>query len=261
MRWYRINALLLKYFYLSVNKFDRIFDIIYWPVLDIFIWGFMTNYIKQVSSLNIMSMILGGIVLWVFVWRSSQDITVYILEDFWSKNLYNLYSSPMMIKELIISLLMLGVIRAVLAFTFLTIIAFLLFKFTVFEIGILYLGLFVLGLIIFSWSIGLFVSSFIMRWGSRIQVLAWSVVWIIQPFSCVFYPLSALPPWAQNVAKIFPTTYIFEGMRAAVNNQPINLSSIMLAIGLSLLFFIILVYIFYRSILRAKKTGLLAKND
>ena len=84
MKFYRINALLLKYYYITINRIDRIFDIFYWPVVDLFIWGFAAFYIQQLSDVNILSMLLGGIILWIFVWRSSQDIAVFVLEDFWS---------------------------------------------------------------------------------------------------------------------------------------------------------------------------------
>jgi ABC-2 type transport system permease protein len=114
---------------------------------------------------------------------------------------------------------------------------------------------------IFSWAIGLAISSLIMKYGSRIQVLAWSVVWIIQPFSCVFYPLSSLPLWAQNIAAFFPTTYVFEAMRALMQGFQVQWSSLFIAFILSSILFIIACWLFYYSIQSAKKTGILAKNE
>jgi ABC-2 type transport system permease protein len=261
MRWYRVNALLLKYYYITINRFDRLFDLFYWPLLDIFIWGFMTLYIKDIADLNIINFILAGIILWVFVWRAAQDITVFVLEDFWSRNLYNLFSSPMMIKELVISVLIMGFFRAIIVFFFLSAIAFFIYRFTVLTISIVLLGLFVFALSIFAWALGLFISSLIMRYGSRIQVLAWSVVWIIQPFSCVFYPLSSLPSWAQNIAVLMPTTYVFEAMRASLNNSPVDMLGLFVAIVISIIFFVLASFFFYRSVLKARSSGLLAKNE
>ena len=90
MKLHRINALLLKYYYITINRVDRLFDIIYWPILDLFIWGFTALFIQKLSDVNVMSMLLGAVILWVFVWRASQDIAVFVLEDFWSRNLYHL---------------------------------------------------------------------------------------------------------------------------------------------------------------------------
>ena len=261
MMLHRINALMLKYYYITINRFDRMFDLFYWPLLDIFIWGFMSIHISKISNLNLISFIFGGIILWLFVWRSSQDISVFVLEDFWSRNVYNLFSTPLMLKELVISLIIWALIRTIIAFAFLTLVAYLIYHFTIFTIGILYLGMFVLVLIIFSWALGLFISSFIMRFGSKIQVLAWSLVWIVQPFSCVFYPLNSLPVWAQHIAVLLPTTYIFENMRAVLSGNDVNPYTMLLAIFLSLIFFLVSAMFFYSSFKSAKKSGLLAKNE
>ena len=105
MELYRVNALLLKYYYISINRLDRIFDIIYWPILGLLIWGFTTAFIEQLSEVSVSSMIFGGVILFVFVWRSAQDITIYVLEDFWSRNLYNLFTSPVRPSEISLSVI------------------------------------------------------------------------------------------------------------------------------------------------------------
>ena len=121
------------------------------------------------------------------------------------------------------------------------------------------LGFFVLILSIFAWAVGLFISGLIMRYGYRIQVLAWSVVWIIQPFSCVFYPLSALPAWAQPISRMLPTTYVFEGMRSVLSGE--TLPILITPLISSIVFFILAAIFFHRSVEKAKKKGLLAKNE
>jgi len=113
----------------------------------------------------------------------------------------------------------------------------------------------------FGWIMGLLVTSFIMRFGQRIQVLAWSVVWVIQPFSCVFYPLSALPAWAAKVAVLMPTTHVFEAMRAAFAGNPVNYTSLWHSLIISVVLFIIMAVFLESSIKKARKTGLLAKGD
>ena len=118
MKIYRINALLLKYYYISINSIDRIFDIVYWPVIDIIIWGFASYFIKDVSSVNLLAMLMGCLILWTFVWRSCQDIAVYVLDDFWSKSLYHVFSSPVRLSEHVISIMLLAFLRACVTFVF-----------------------------------------------------------------------------------------------------------------------------------------------
>src|SRR5260221_3057781 len=44
--------------------------------------------------------------------------------------------------------------------------------------------------------------------------LAWIIMILLLPLTCVYYPAAVLPPWLQVVAWSLPPTYVFEGMRA-----------------------------------------------
>jgi ABC-2 type transport system permease protein len=261
MKLYRIKALLFTHFYFSLNSLDRIFDVLFWPVLDIFIWGFMTHFISGISEFNILNVILGGIVLWVFIWRSSQDLVVYLLENYWSRSVYHLFSSPVKGSELIVSLCILGFIRSIIAFVILSTLSFLMYGFNILAFNPYHLVMFIGILLIFAWGLGLLVSSFIFTWGTRIQVLAWSTIWVIQPFSCVFYPLSALPNWAAKIAIILPTTHLFEQMRASMNGLPINYGSILYAFIFSSFFLVACSFLVSYTILRSKRSGAFAKPE
>ena len=76
---------------------------------------------------------------------------------------------------------------------------------------------FVLNLVVTGWIIGVLTTSLIMRFGQEAEILAWSLVFLFQPISCVFYPLEVLPVWLQAVAWMNPAAHVFEGMRAVLN--------------------------------------------
>ncbi|MBI2112200.1 ABC transporter permease [Candidatus Woesearchaeota archaeon] len=261
MKLHRITAMLWNYYYDTIHSADRLFDVFYWPILDIFIWGFMTYFIQGLSEVRLINVILGGILLWVFIWRASQDIAVYLLENFWTRNVYHLFASPLRTSELAISLFIVGAVRSFVAFIVMAILSYLLYGFKVISFNILHFSLFVLILFLFAWGIGLLISSFIFRWGSRVQVLAWSIIWVIQPFSCVFYPLSALPLWAAKIAVFLPTTHVFEGMRASLQGLAINYQSLAYAFLFSVIFLIISAWVLSLAIKRSKHRGLLAKPE
>jgi ABC-2 type transport system permease protein len=261
MKLHRIFTLLHKYYYITINRVDRIFDILYWPIIDLIIWGFTSAYIKDISDVNLLSMLLGGIILWVFVWRASQDIAVFVLEDFWSRNLYHLFSSPVRLSEHIISIIILGFMRATATFFVLLVLAFLLYSFNILTIPLYYIAISIFLLSLFGWSMGLFVSSLIFRYGKRIQVLAWSIVWIIQPFSCIFYPLSALPGWAAGIARILPTTRIFENLRQILDNGTIDLWGLGYSLIANIVILTAMAFFMHSSFRKAKITGLIAKSD
>ncbi len=261
MKFYRVSALMLKYWYITINRLDRIFDIVYWPVINLFLWGFTTFFVQSLTDTKIIGYFIGGAILWVFVWRSTQDISVYILEDFWSRNLYNLFVTPIRSSELILSVILFGLIRSVLTFFLLVLIAIVLYSFNLFTIGVLPVVLLTVSLILTGWALGLFISSMIFRYGMRIQVFAWSLPFLLQPFSCIFYPLSALPPIAQKIALMLPTTYIFESFRAMLDNGVILWNYIVISYILNIIAIVIASILFGRSIIKAKKIGLLTRNE
>ncbi|MBS3116225.1 ABC transporter permease [Candidatus Woesearchaeota archaeon] len=261
MKFHRIKGLLWNYYYFSLNSLDRIFDVFYWPIVDILIWGFMTTYIKGISDFNIVNLILGGLILWVFLWRSSQDIVTYLLEHYWSRSLYHLFVTPVSSMEMITALAIMGIFRSMISFVVLSIFAYLFYQFNIFSVNPFHFMLFVSLLTLFAWGLGLLVSSLVFRWGSRIQVLAWSTIWILQPFSCVFYPLSTLPPWAMKIASLLPTTYVFEGLRASLTGEPVVYSQLLFAFILVIIFLMVVSLFLIKSIDSAKKKGSFAKPE
>ena len=260
MKLYRVSALLLKYYYITKNRLDRIFDLFYWPLIDLFVWGFATYFVRQISEVNVLSMFLGGVILWLFVWRSTQDIAVYVLEEFWSRDLYNLYTTPIRPSEHMVAVVLFGLIRALVSFVVLFVLALLIYSFNIFQFGV-YLPLFAAALILVGWVMGLFVTSLIFRFGHRIQVFAWSIVWGVQPFSCVFYPLSSLPGWAQKIAVILPTTHIFESMRAIIHGNAISWGSVLYSFLITLVLLVLVASLLAKSIKHARKTGLLSTYE
>ena len=168
MKWFVVKALLLKYWYITRNRLDRFFDIFYWPLISLLIWGFTTYYIRDFAGSSILMFFIGGTVLWVFLQRAMQDISVYVLEDFWGWNLYNTFSSPLTWKELIFAVVSFGVIRAVITFFFLAIVAVLLFAFNIFNAGVFSIALYAIGLLVLGWVLGIFVAALIFRYGLKI---------------------------------------------------------------------------------------------
>ncbi|MFH1409825.1 MAG: ABC transporter permease [Nanoarchaeota archaeon] len=261
MKLHRINSQLLKFWYITLNRIDRWFDILYWPLIDLFVWGFASYFIRDLADVNLINMFLGGIILWVFVWRSGQDMAVFILEDFWSKNLYHLYTTPIRISEHMTAVIIAGFIRALMTFGVLVALSVIMYSFNFFTVPLAVIGISIALLSLFAWSMGMFITSLILRFGQRIQVLSWSIVWVIQPFSCVFYPLSALPPWAANIAIWMPPTAVFENLRAVLAGTPMDNTLLLRGFLVSIALLALVSVFLGRSFQRARKTGLLARGD
>ena len=59
-------------------------------------------------------------------------------------------------------------------------------------------------------------SGLVLRNGMGAESLAWTLMFVLLPLACVYYPVTVLPEWLQPVAWALPPTYVFEGMRALV---------------------------------------------
>ena len=257
-----IWGLVYKFTCLCYRSLDRIFDIVYWPVISLLLWGFTSMFIASTSSFSgVMEFFLGGAVLWSLFWRAQTDVGTFILEDFWSRNVYNLFASPVTSIELFVAIGLIGLIRCILSFLFLTFLAWGLYAFNIMDIGGTAIAVFTSVLLLFGWVIGILIAALIFRYGLRIQILAWSVGFIIQPFSCVFYPLDSMPGWVQGIAIALPSTYVFEGLRYAIATGELAWQPLLLSFGLTAVLFILSIAYFQYALYQAKKLGLLTRFE
>ncbi len=257
-----IWGLVYKFTCLCYRSLDRIFDIVYWPVISLLLWGFTSMFIASTSSFSgVMEFFLGGAVLWSLFWRAQTDVGTFILEDFWSRNVYNLFASPVTSIELFAAIGLIGLIRCILSFLFLTFLAWGLYAFNIMDIGGTAIAVFTSVLLLFGWVIGILIAALIFRYGLRIQILAWSIGFIIQPFSCVFYPLDSMPGWVQGIAITLPSTHVFEGLRYAIATGELAWQPLLLSFGLTAVLFILSIAYFQYALYQAKKLGLLTRFE
>jgi len=106
MNLMRIYGLFLRHFYLITRSFPRILDLIYWPSIQITLWGFISNFFAAHSTYysGAVGVILSCAILYDFLFRTSIGFNMLFLEEIWSRNFTNLFIAPMKISEIIISL-------------------------------------------------------------------------------------------------------------------------------------------------------------
>ena len=110
----RIYGLFLRHFYLITRSFPRILDLIYWPSIQITLWGFISNFFAAHSTYysGAVGVILSCAILYDFLFRTSIGFNMLFLEEIWSRNFTNLFIAPMKISEIIVSLIFTALIRA-----------------------------------------------------------------------------------------------------------------------------------------------------
>ena len=257
MNWNRVFAIFLRHYYFLLHSYDRLSDAFYWITLDLVVWGITGVYFQRFSpnSQNVVYMIISGVLLWNITWRTQIEISLGTIEELWNKNLVNLFVSPLSFFEWISGLLIMGGAKAIVSFIFGTLVAFFLY-----HVGLgyysMYLPIFFILLMMSGWCIGFFIASVILRFGTKVQTLAWSFTWLLSPFSAIYYPLDVLPHWAQIVSKFIPMSYIFEEGRNLLYKDTLNYSNLIICFGLNILYLSLTLILFQNSFKKVLAKGL-----
>ena len=254
----RIYGLFLRHFYLITRSFPRVLDLIYWPSIQITLWGFISNFfaVHSVYYNNAVGVILSCAILYDFLFRTSIGFNMLFLEEIWSRNFTNLFIAPIRIGEIIISLIFTALIRALIGLVPAILITSPLFGISILDLGINLFFLF-LSLYIFGITLGILVSSGLLRFGPSFENIAWSTMFLLAPFGCIYYPVEILPNIFQKIAYCLPLVYIFEEARNILINQSVDYQSILKAFLLNLIYLIIAISLFYYSFSKARKKGTL----
>ena len=258
MSWHKIYGLSLRHYYLIKSSLPRILDLIYWPSIQIFLWGFISKFFTVSSTYynNTIGVILTAAILYDFLFRSSISYNMMFLEEIWSRNFTNLFIAPIKISEIITALTLTAIFRTLIGLIPATILAIPLFGVSIFEIGVPLIFL-LISLYIFGVTLGLLVTSGLIRFGPSFENVAWASLFFLAPLGCVYYPIEILPEWLQIISKILPLVHIFEEIRNILINDMINYYSIFKGFMMSLLYFIFGVIIFYISHSGARERGTL----
>ena len=258
MNFNKILALSLRHVYLIKGSFPRILDLIYWPTVQIFLWGFISKFFTLSSSYfeNTVGIILSAAILYDFLFRSSISYNMMFLEEIWSRNFTNLFIAPIRISEIITALTITAIFRTLIGLVPAALLAIPFFGVSIFKIGTPLIFL-LISLYIFGVTLGLLVTSGLVRFGPSFENIAWASLFFLAPLGCIYYPIEILPNWLQIIAKFFPLVHIFEEMRNILINDIIDYFQISKAILISFLYFIFGVIIFYISYNGAKERGTL----
>ena len=256
MSFNKIYALGLRHLYLIKNSFPRVLDLIYWPTVQIFLWGFISKFFTLNSDYysNTIGVILTAAILYDFLFRSSISFNMLFLEEIWSRNFTNLFIAPMKISEIIISLVFTALIRTLIGLVPAILLTSPLFGISILNLGVPLFFLF-LSLYIFGITLGLFVSSGLIRFGPSFENIAWSSLFLLAPLGCIYYPIEILPEFFQILAKGLPLVYIFDETRNILVNNFVNFENILYAFYLNAIYLLIGISLFYFSFSKARKKG------
>jgi ABC-2 type transport system permease protein len=252
----RAWALALRHFFLYVGSWPRLAELLYWPVVDILMYGFISFYItRKLGNITVeANAFFGGLLLYEVLVRTTMGMLVMFMEELWSRNLGHLFASPLRLRDYLGGIISISFVRTSLAVTPAFILTFFLFGYSILSLGwplVLYIALLFLN----AWWYGLLVMSMILRFGLAAEWLGWMSLWLIAPFIAPYYPVSILPWGFQIISWSLPATYVFESMKSLTMTGDLKPEYLLISLGLNIFYFILAAIVVIRSFHGARIRG------
>jgi len=233
-----VFAMVRSYWYLLRSSWPLILDLIYWPTVQMVTWGFLQFYIGQNAGFFAKAggTFIGAVLLWDILFRGQLGFSISFLEEMWARNMGNLMISPLRPVEFIAALMIMSLIRLASGMVPVSLLSIAFFGFNLYGLG-LALAAFFVNLILTSWAIGILVSGLVLRNGMGAESLAWTIMFVMLPLTCVYYPVEVLPAFLHPIAWALPPTYVFEGMRALLIDHTFRLDLMLQALAINVVLF------------------------
>ena len=254
----RVRAILRRHAYLIVKSPTRIISMMYYPTVTMIVWAFLTLYLAPTNNFlkDAPGFFIGAVLLWDVLFRGQLGVSLTFIEEFYARNLGNLFVSPLTLPEYIVGQLTVSVFRALVGVGGACLFAYLLFRFSIFSLGLPLIAFFV-NLLVFGWGIGLAMSGLILRLGLSAEELAWAAIFILAPVSGVYYPIAVLPSWLQPISLAVPSAHTFEGMRTLLIHGVFSWDHFWAAVALNVVYLALGAGVFAWAMRNARQRGTL----
>jgi len=244
----RITSLTRRYLIFSFRDMGMLSGIFFWPALDIIVWGFSALWVENNSFFaGYPLFLLTGLLFLQIAVRVYMDLSFSFFEEMRSAHIATLFSTPLSIKEWILSVIATGLIKAIVVASYIILLIWLLYNISLFNqsLSILF---FLAPVIIFSWAAGILTVGLFFITGSGMHSIMYAYKTTCKLFSGLFYPLIFLPVGIRWAAYCLPLHYSFSGLREFYASGHLNTSLIIKGNALAL-FYLIISFLIFRWLL------------
>jgi ABC-2 type transport system permease protein len=262
LRARRMLAIARRHLYLLLGSWPRILELVYWPTVQMILWGFITKFLATETSLVAQAggIFLSAVLLWDTLFRGQLGFSLCFLEEMYARHLGHLFVSPLRPLEFVVAIYGISFVRVLIGVGGAALLAVPIFGFWLpGALGWALVPFFAI-LLAFGWAIGMIISGLVLRLGLGAESLAWGVIFLIQPVSGVYYPLEVLPEPVQWLAWLLPSAAVFEGMRAVLLDGRFDLGLFLWALGTLALWMTLAAGLFVWLFEHARSEGLLLRQ-
>lgn len=260
--WTRIYAILIRHVYIMRGSWARLAENIYWPTIQMILWGFISRYMafgKPGMGMVAFGTLLGAVLLWDLLFRTQIGVTMAYLEEVWARNLGHLFVSPLRPWEWWAAMMLYSILRALVGLLPACFMAIPFYGFSIFHLG-LPLVFFFFNLMFMGWWLGFLIVGMLLKAGQGGEPLAWAFTFMLAPFCAVYYPVSMLPAWLQPISNALPAAHVFEGLRTLVQHHTFDAHQMVMAFLLNCLYMALSMAVLHTAFNSARKAGTLLQG-
>src|SRR5262245_21865107 len=207
-----IWAFALRNLLMASRNVFFVFELAFWPVVGMLSIGLMSRFLT-LSEADA-AFILTGTIALSTVQVCQIDVAYAVLFDVWSKSMKHQFLAPIGVRHLTTGSWLIGVLRGILVFALLAVLAHAAFGFNALRGGPAALAVFLLGCFLTAWIVGAAVCSLVMLFGTRAETTAWASVNFVLVLAGIYYPVSVLPAPVMPLSAAIPLTYFLDAYRA-----------------------------------------------
>lgn len=223
MSWLRITTVVRRLFLVLWRNPARWFDIAVWPLFDVILFGSLGVFIAQENDASRAGTpyLLAGIMLFHVLFQSQVGIATGFMEETWSRNLLNMMTTPLTELEYAAGLALYSFLKSLLAMAALSLVAVSFYGFGLAEVGWTLVPI-VGVLLLVGYAVALFNIALMLRFGQAAEIFTWGLNFLLLAVSGVFNEVEALPGAVQPIARVLPTTYVFQAARDVLDGAALD---------------------------------------
>ena len=260
MRLHRVKTVVEHTAYHIRYSMESLVDMFWFSITDVVIFGLISLFFVQQTDSQTVVFILQGIIFWEVVRVGQYSVAIGAMWEIWSKSLSTLFVTPLTLNEFLAGQMISSLFKASIACLLTVVLAAVFFNYSIVQLGLMtfvYLG----GFLLFAWAMGMFALALIIRYGTDIQSLSWSLIFLFQPIGTFFYPVETLPKVLQLVARAFPPMYLNEAARYQLFSASINWNYIAIAYISGAFYFILCYWFIHQMFKQALENGRFSRME
>ena len=229
--WRRVMAVVRRQGLVQVRNPGHWFLLIALPVVDALL--FSSIGVEFSGGERSVQILVSGILLFHLVWQLTLAGSLGFLEEVWSRNVLNIWTTPLTELEYGLALFIIGMVRSVVSVLLIGGVAVGLYSVDPTGAGwVALVG--AAALVVFGWAVSLFVIGMVLQYGETAEVFSWGLLVLLMPLSGIFYPPEALPGILQPVSRVIPLTRIFEAVRDGLEGATVQVADLLVGVAGSL---------------------------